>query len=284
MTLSLLNYHYLTGEIKATSAKTPKLAIIEAMEELMTAMKSGGSKVIEFQEVDKRGGKPIKSKAQTPKTWAALAKYAVVKKQATEMKMVKGKKSRDIAFTILMRVPYKVYIESKFMNASIDLQDNNIFFDYNNLQCPRSDDQLVVMYAYANMGSEYSQKALQDTLKLAWKATVDKKSESATKKAVLRGIDLNIRVILEYPKHDGYQKFVKGQKPKYQATNKRQLAIEYNADNWDHILDYAKEWKDLIRPLLGPHAYICTVPEEEVKDTWTIKKFQVNCNQHLVMN
>ena len=163
MTLSLLNYHYLTGEIKATSSKTPKLAIIEAMEELMTAMKSGGSKVIEFQEGDKRGGKPIKLKAQILKTWAALAKYAAVNKQATAMKMVKGNKSRDIAFIILMGVPSKVDIESEVMNASIDLQDSNIFFDYKNLQCPRSDDWLVAMYTYTKMGSEYAQKSLQDT-------------------------------------------------------------------------------------------------------------------------
>ena len=95
-------------------------------------------------------------------------------------------------------------IESEVMNARIDLQDNNIFFDYKNLQCPRSDNRLVAMYAHTKMGSEYDQKSLQDTLKLAWKATVDKKSESATKKAVLRGIDLNIRVTLEYPKNHGY--------------------------------------------------------------------------------
>ena len=126
MTLYLLNYHYLTGEIKATSAKSPELSIIEAMEELMTAMKSVGSKVIEFQEGDKRGGKPIKLKAQIPKTWDALAKYVAVKKQETATKMVKGKKSRDIEFAILMGVSSKVDIESKVMNASIDLQYNNI--------------------------------------------------------------------------------------------------------------------------------------------------------------
>ena len=118
---------------------------------------------------------------------------------------------------------------------------------------------------YTAQGEKLMNKVVNEAVKEAHLAKIEKKNCPNAMKDRLRKTRITVSVKIVYPPHGKYEQQRKGgPRPRFRAHHKKAARITYNAMQEETIKDLLPELKTLLHKKgMGKHAFIREIPEDE---------------------